>query len=127
MPWNPPQLELLYANVYQRRMICPACNGPLALEPAREPDVVGVVECPACEARHVVSLANDPLRHTFRAYTPDESRAIFAAERRRQTPTCPVDGTAMDVHLQRSLGLTSNARIRCRRCGRTAEYVRKHG
>jgi len=33
----------------------------------------------------------------------------------------------MDVHLQRSLGRTSNAVIRCRRCAQVAHYVRSHG
>jgi transcription elongation factor Elf1 len=127
MPWNPQQLESLYANVYARRMMCPACGNALNLIPAREPDIVGVVECRACDARHEVSLQNDPLRHTFRDYTPEENRAIFKSEHKRTTPICPVDGTEMDVHLQRSLGLTSNAVIRCRRCGRKAEYVRLYG
>jgi hypothetical protein len=137
MPWDEQQLESLYNNVYARRLICPACGGALSLDPAREIDAVGWVACNACGDRHFVSLQNDPLRHTFRDYTPEESRAIFAAERRMQAtsrsespsspPVCAVDGTEMTVHLQRSLGLTSNATIRCRRCGREAKYVRKHG
>jgi ribosomal protein S14 len=139
MTWNPQQLESLYASVYARNMLCPTCGGALLLAPAREPDAVGWVECDACGGRHFVSQQNDPLRQTFRDYTDDESRALFAAERRVQStppndttpapppPTCPVDGTEMTVHLQRSLGLTSNATIRCRRCGREAKYVRKHG
>jgi len=127
MEWDAQQLEALYANVYRRRMECPVCGGALKFVPSRELGAVGDVECRACDARHFVAVANDPLRYTFRAYTEQENREVFAAERKRQAPICPVDGTEMDVHLQRSLGRTSNATIRCRRCARTAEYVRTHG
>ena len=127
MAWNPRQLEALYANVYRRRMECPACGGRLKFVPSRDPGAEGDVECRACDARHFVAAANDPLRATFRAFTEQESREIFAAERMRRTPVCPVDGTEMDVHLQRSLGRTSNAVIRCRRCAQVAHYVRSHG
>jgi DNA-directed RNA polymerase subunit RPC12/RpoP len=127
MNWTDSQLETLYASVFQRRMICPTCGGEFAFDSSREIDVTGIVECRTCDARHVVSLANDPLRHTFREYTPEENRAIFTADRKRTTPVCPIDGTPMDVHLQRSFGLTSNTQIRCRRCGRKAVYVRLYG
>jgi uncharacterized protein YbaR (Trm112 family) len=127
MEWSPKQLELLYANVYRRQRICPTCGGPLTLTPSNEPETVGVVECRACDVRHLVALHNDPLRATFRPYTPDEARAIFAQERVGKIPICPLDGTPMEVHLQRSLARTSNAQIWCRRCGQTAQYVRPHG
>ncbi|MEA2711786.1 MAG: hypothetical protein QOF78_4387 [Phycisphaerales bacterium] len=135
MPWNPQQLESLYMNVYRRRMECPGCGGKLGLVTSQDGGggdanavgVIGVVECSACDARHLVAEGNDPLRGTFRAYTAQESRDIFSADRARRTPVCPVDGTEMDVHLQRSLGRTSNAVIRCRRCGQRAEYARTHG
>jgi uncharacterized protein YbaR (Trm112 family) len=125
--WTRSQLEALYANVYQRRRVCPSCDGPLTLTPSREPDAVGTVECTACDAHHLVARATDPLRASFRPYTADEMRAILAVERRGRTPTCPVEGTPMEVHLQRSLARTSNAQIWCRRCGATADYVRPHG
>jgi hypothetical protein len=131
MTWDPQQLEALYANVYRLRMRCPACGVGMGLTRPRDdeadPDAFGVVECRACDARHVVSLRNDPLRSTFRPYTEQEQRELFAADRARRTPVCPVDGTEMDVHLQRSLGRTSNAVMRCRRCGQKAEYARTHG
>lgn len=127
MTWNPQQLEQLYANVYRRRMVCPTCGGALEFTPSNEIDVVGVVACRACNARRLVATHNDPLRDTFRPYNTQENRDLFAAERSRRTPACPVDGTEMDVHLQRSLGRTSNTAIRCRRCGQQAMYVRAHG
>jgi hypothetical protein len=127
MQWSPKQLESLYANVYRRQRICPTCGGPLTLTPSNEPDTVGLVECPACDARHSVALHNDPLRATFRPYTPKEAAAIFAMERLGKTPPCPLDGTPMEIHLQRSLARTSNAQIWCRRCRQTAQYVRPHG
>jgi transcription elongation factor Elf1 len=127
MEWDARQLEALYANVYRRRRACPACGGALALALSNEPDVLGVFECRACDARHLVAVRNDPLRAGFRPYSGQECRDIFAAERARKTPTCPVDGAEMDVHAQRSLGRTANTRIRCRRCGQVAEYVRPHG
>jgi uncharacterized protein YbaR (Trm112 family) len=125
--WTPSQLKALYANVYQRRRVCPSCGGPLTLTPSRESDAVGVVKCPSCDARHLVARSNDPLRATFRPYTAEETRTILAAERRGLTPTCPVDDTPMEVHLQRSLARTSNAQVWCRRCGGTTDYVRPHG
>jgi uncharacterized protein YbaR (Trm112 family) len=127
MEWDPTQLEALYANVFRRRRVCPSCGGALGLAVSNEADAVGVVECRACDAQHLVARRTDPLRHTFREYTVDECRQIFAVERTRQVPVCPVDGTEMDVHAQRSLARTSNAVIWCRRCGRKAEYVRPHG
>jgi transcription elongation factor Elf1 len=127
MQWDARQLVAPYANVYRRRRECPTCGGALTLEISTEADVVGTVECRACDARHLVARASDPMRSSFRPYTPDENGAIFAAERLGRTPVCPVDGTEMDVHLQRSLARTSNAIIRCRRCGQTAAYVRPHG
>jgi ssDNA-binding Zn-finger/Zn-ribbon topoisomerase 1 len=127
MEWSSKQLEALYAKVYRRERSCPTCGGPLTLALSNEPDTVGLVECQTCDARHVVSLQNDRLRATFRPYTPDEARAIFAQERVGKTPICPRDGTPMEVHLQRSLARTSNAQIWCRRCRQTAEYVRPHG
>jgi C4-type Zn-finger protein len=129
MAWDAQQLETLYANVYRRRMECPACGGKLEL--SASPDAgafaIGVVECRACNVRHLVGMQNDPLRRTFRAYTEQEKRELFAADRARQIPVCPIDDTEMDVHLQRSLGRTSNAVIRCRRCAQQAEYARTHG
>jgi hypothetical protein len=131
MPWDAQQIEMLYANVYRRRMECPACGGGLGLTRPRDGEAdaaaFGVVECRACDARHVVSQRNDPLRSTFRPYTEQEKRDLFAADRARRTPVCPIDGTEMDVHLQRSLGRTSNAVIRCRRCAQQAEYARTSG
>ena len=127
MEWSSKQLETLYANVYRRERICPTCGGRLTLTLSNAPDTVGRVECETCDARHVISLQNDPLRAAFRSYTPDEARAIFAQERVGKTPVCPLDGTPMEVHLQRSLARTSNARIWCRRCRQAAEYVRPHG
>jgi hypothetical protein len=127
MEWNPQQLVELYANVYGRRRQCPTCGGALTLTPSSEADEVGVVECSACDARHLISQHNDPLRATFREFTAEENKQILATERACRTPICPVDGTAMDVHAQRSLGLNSNTLIWCRRCGRKARYVRLYG
>jgi hypothetical protein len=127
MAWDPRQLEALYANVYGRCLECPACGGRLGLVPSGDLYAVGVVACRACATHHFIAVRNDPLRATFRAYTEQENRDLFAAERSRRIPVCPVDGTEMDVHLQRSLGRTSNAVIRCRRCAHQAEYVRAHG
>ena len=131
MTWDRQQLVTLYANVYRRRMECPGCGGRLALTPLPygqgDATTVGVVACRACDERHLVAGQNDPLRGTFRPYTEQEKRELFAADRMRKTPVCPVDGTEMDVNLQRSLGRTSNAVIRCRRCAQQAEYVRTHG
>lgn len=127
MDWTAQQLVELYANVFARRRQCPTCAGALTLTPSNEADEVGVVECGKCNARHLVAQRNDPLRATFRDYTPEENKQILATERACRTPVCPVDGTAMDVHAQRSLGLNSNAMIWCRRCGRRAQYVRLYG
>jgi transcription elongation factor Elf1 len=129
MAWDPQQLEALYANVYRRRMECPACGGALGLSAAADGDAyaIGVVECRACDERHLVAGQNDPLRNTFRPYTEQEKRELFAADRSRRTPVCPVDGTEMDVQLQRSLGRTSNAVMRCRRCAQKTEYARTQG
>jgi hypothetical protein len=120
-------LEVLYASVYRRERICPTCGSSLTLNLSNESETVGHVECATCDARHLVSLQNDPLRATFRPYASDEARLIFAQERVGKTPICPLDGTPMEVHLQRSLARTSNAQIWCRRCRQTAEYVRPHG
>ena len=127
MAWDAQQLVTLYENVFRRRRECPGCGGPLTLAVSSEDDAVGVVECAACGERALIARRNDPLRATFREYTAEENRALLAAERARRAPVCPVDGTEMDVHLQRSLGLNSNAVIRCRRCGRSAQYVRLYG
>lgn len=127
MAWSEAQIEILYDNVYHGRLECPACGGRLDFAPGREIGLTGVVACGGCDVRHAVGVANDPLRSRFREYTETEVRAIHAAERAGATPTCPVDGAEMIVHLQRSLGRTSNAMIRCRRCARVAQYVRTHG
>lgn len=127
MEWSSNELQVLYTNVYRRERICSTCGGPLTLDLSNEPEALGVVQCFPCDARHLVSLQNDPLRAAFRPYTPDEARAIFAQERVGKTPICPLDETPMEVHLQRSLARTSNAQIWCRRCRQTAEYVRPHG
>jgi hypothetical protein len=127
MPWSPEQIKTLYDNVYRDALACPACGGALTLERSLEPNTAGVVCCPACGERRLVSMHNDPLRFTFRAYTEAEKKEIVRADRARRTPVCPVDGTAMTVNLQRSLGRNSNAVIRCRRCARSVEYVRLHG
>ena len=127
MAWSEAQIAVLYENVYRGRLVCPVCGGRLDFAPGREIGMTGVVSCRGCDDQHAVGAANDPLRSTFREYTQAEVRAIHAAERAGTTPTCPVDGAEMVVHLQRSLGRTSNAMIRCRRCARLAQYVRTHG
>ena len=127
MAWSDEQLEALYENIYSGRLDCPLCGERMEFAPGREVGVTGTVSCRRCDERHEVGAANDPLRSTFREYTEPEIHAIHAAERAGQAPSCPVDGTEMVVHLQRSLGRTSNAIIRCRRCARVAQYVRKHG
>ena len=127
MAWSEAQIAVLYENMYRGRLSCPMCGERLDFSPGREIGVTGIVECRSCNERHEVGVANDPLRSKFREYTEPEIRAIHAAERAGNPPTCPVDGTEMVVHLQRSLGRTSNASIRCRRCARVAQYVRTHG
>src|SRR4051812_31644257 len=113
MAWTSEQLETLYANAYANIMRCPACGGPLAVERSQAIATFGSVSCRACDERHVISTANDPLRSAFRPYTEEEMKQIIADDRARRTPRCPVDGTAMDVNVQRSLGRTSNAVVRC--------------
>ena len=135
MSWTTAELAALYANIYARRMVCPSCNGPLLRVSSDEPrnaaeasDPAGsVVICRTCHVQHFVSRHNDPLGETFRPYTPAEQRQIIADDRRRKTPTCPIDGTPMAIYLQRSLARTSNVIVSCRRCKQTAEYVRTCG
>jgi hypothetical protein len=126
-PWTGRLLAQLYDNVFARRMECPACGGRLAVVAGRDIGVAGTAACHACGAEHLVQLSTDPRRETFRPFTEAEAKAIRRADGRRQTPICPIDGTAMDVHAQRSLGLTSNTRIRCPRCLGTVAYVRTCG
>jgi transcription elongation factor Elf1 len=127
MGWTPEQLETLYANAYGNILKCPVCGRELVVERSGAIDTLGSVWCRTCEERHVISTQNDPLRSAFRRYTEKETKQIIAADRARRTPRCPVDGTAMDVNLQRSLGRTSNAVVRCRRCTQSVTYVRLHG
>jgi uncharacterized protein YbaR (Trm112 family) len=127
MVWTREQIELLYDGVYRNRMVCPGCGGRLAVERSGEAGVFGVVSCDACGGRHRVSGENDPLRETFREFTEAEVKGIKKVDRARGTPVCPVDGTAMEVNAQRSLGRTSNVVVRCRRCARGVEFVRMHG
>ena len=125
--WKPEDLEALYANVYARRLECPACGGALEFLASREVGVAGTVACARCAARHVVRVESDPLRRRFRDFNDAERRHMRAVEPSGKPVVCPVDGTAMDVHLQRSLGRTSNVIIRCRRCTRAVEYARTCG
>jgi hypothetical protein len=125
--WTAEQTEALYAGVYAHRDVCPGCGGKLAVVRSDQAGVFGEVRCDACGASHVVSGANDPLRGAFREYTEQERKAIVAADRRRESPACPVDGTPMDVHVQRSLGLNSNVVVRCRRCSQSVQFRRLHG
>ena len=125
--WKPEDLEALYANVYARRLECPACGGQLDFVASGEVGVAGTASCARCAVQHVVCLENDPLRNTFRDYSDAERRHMRAVEPSGKPVVCPVDGTVMDVHLQRSLGRTSNVIIRCRRCTRTVEYARTCG
>jgi hypothetical protein len=127
MAWSPEQLEALYRNVYRNEMTCPACGVALALARSPEADVLGVVTCPACDQQVRVSLQDDPLLPQFRDFTEQEKKEIVAADRARRTPHCPVDGTAMDVNVQRSLGRNSNVVVRCRRCTRSIEFTRLQG
>jgi hypothetical protein len=127
MSWTREQLLAVYANVYAYRTECPACGGPLRRSAPAAPDVAAVVACDACGERREIGAGDDPLRDTFRDYTEAERRAITSAERSRQAPVCPVDGTVMDVQVQRSLGRTSNVVVRCPRCTRTSEHARFHG
>ena len=62
-----------------------------------------------------------------RPYTDQEARDVVAVAKRRKTPSCPIDGTEMDVQLQRSLGRTSNVIVRCPRCEGRVQFVRAHG
>jgi transcription elongation factor Elf1 len=127
MSWSPQQLEGVYANVFGNVMTCPACGGRLVLAPLREEGVTGLASCQSCGGQALVSMRDDPLRCLFRSYSEQEKRAIIAADKSRQTPTCPVDGTVMDVSLQRSLGRTSNVVVRCRRCAQSHTFTRAHG
>jgi transcription elongation factor Elf1 len=127
MAWSREQLEAVYRNVYAHAMTCPACGGALTLARAPDADAVGAVTCAACEERVVVSMRDDPLRERFRDFTEQEKKAIVAADKMRRTPHCPVDGTAMDVNVQRSLGRNSNVVVRCRRCTRSVEFTRLQG
>jgi hypothetical protein len=127
MTWTADHIEALYQSVYRNVLTCPACGGQLKLARAQEPGAIGVVRCDSCDERHLVSTQNDPLRTWFRDYTEQERKEIVSADNVRRTPLCPVDGTPMDVHAQRSLGRTSNADVRCRRCGRGVVFVRAHG
>lgn len=125
--WNAAQLAELYDRVYGRRMECPVCAERLELAASREPGVEGTAACRTCGVEHVVRRETDPRRGAFRDYTGAEQKQIRAADGRRKSPVCPVDGTIMDVHAQRSLGRTSNVIIRCRRCAGCVEYVRTSG
>jgi hypothetical protein len=127
MPWTPAQLESLYTTVYANQFACPTCGGRLTWTRSDQPDAFGLVRCPACDQSHFVSTANDPLRPTFRPYTDPEQKAIIAADRRRESPPCPVDGAPMDVHAQRSFGVTSNVVVRCRRCSHSIRFRRLYG
>jgi hypothetical protein len=127
MPWTPDQIKTLYVNVYRHVLSCPACGGALTLERSPAPDALGVATCPACDNCHLVAAQNDPLSPQFRNYTDAERKEVITVDRRRRTPVCPIDGAAMDVHVQRSLGLNSNVIVRCRRCAQSVQYVRTHG
>ena len=126
MPWTAEHVLALYANVYAHRMECPACGGVL-IRSGSQTQALSVLECDACGERREIGGDNDPLRATFRDYTEAERRILAAAERGRRAPVCPVDGTVMDVQVQRSLGRTSNVILRCPRCTRTSEHARFHG
>lgn len=127
MAWSPAQIEALYSNVYAFRDVCPACGGKLAVTRTNEPGTFAIVHCPGCDEQHVLGERDDPLRGAFRAYTEAERKAIFVADRMRQTPVCPVDGSPMMVHAQRSFGLTSNVVVRCRRCDQSVSFTRLYG
>ena len=127
MPWTPQQLADVYANTYAYRFTCPACGGALVVDRSVQPDAFAHVHCPACDAQHLVGPRNDPLRDSFCQYTDAEKEQIFLADRMRQVPRCPVDGTPLDVHAQRSFGVTSNVTVRCRRCAQTCEFKRLYG
>jgi hypothetical protein len=72
-------------------------------------------------------MPDNPPPTAVRDFTEPEKKAIIAAHRSRKVPLCPVDGSAMDVHLQRSLGLNSNVTIRCPRCSHSVQYTKFHG
>jgi ribosomal protein S27AE len=127
MPWTAEQLETLYTRVYRNERLCPVCGGTLSLKQSGEIDEVGTAACPACAAEHLIARRNDPLRTRFRALTDEEQKQIVRADKSRKQAVCPIDGTVMDVTLQRSLGRTSNVVLRCPRCAQTVSYVRLHG
>ena len=127
MTWSREQLEALYRNVYRNEMTCPACGGALTLARSQDAEVFGVVACPACAQRVVVSAQADPLLAQFREFTEQEKKEIVKADNLRRTPRCPVDGTPMVVNAQRSLGRNSNVVVRCRRCKRSVGFTRLQG
>jgi predicted RNA-binding Zn-ribbon protein involved in translation (DUF1610 family) len=127
MPWTDEQLEALYANVYSNQLVCPTCGGRVALTRSGREREFGTVVCQHCQQSHLVAAQNDPLRASFRDYTNVERKEIIAADKIRSEPLCPIDGTTMIVYAQRSLALNSKVRIRCPRCGGSAEFKRLYG
>jgi hypothetical protein len=94
---------------------------------SNETNALGLVVCGVCNENHLIATKNDPLRATFRDFTEQERKQIIVTDRSRKAPACPVDGTAMEVNVQRSLGRTSNVVVRCRRCNHSVEFARAHG
>ncbi|HTL31158.1 MAG TPA: hypothetical protein VL282_18140 [Tepidisphaeraceae bacterium] len=127
MSWTAEQLETLYSHIYANRSICPACNGPLIVSRSKDPTQFGIITCRACRSEHLISRENDPLREAFRPYTEAEKKKIIAADKHREDPICPIDRAMMIVYAQRSLGLNSQVRIRCPRCGGEVTFKRLYG
>jgi len=120
MAWSTEQshhiVEQFWRNAVAR---CPDDNGPLKLKlhTLQGGDYELHAECQVCGQRKEFRRGDDPQRHHFRRWTPDEVRRLDRSARELNASPCPVCSALVQRHPMPGLSI-----LRCIRCGNSDQW-----
>jgi transcription elongation factor Elf1 len=118
--WNLVQRDAVRESYWRRgTATCPSCGRPAFVR-----EVVSggtdrrtlVAGCFACKERCEIPPSSDPISFVFRKWVSEETAQLLEAVGPR--PTCPVDGSLLEI---RTVPLSGLRAIRCGRCGNRVE------
>lgn len=121
MSWSTPHTHLIVDEFWQSGVVrCPDDYGPLKLKlhKLHGGDYHLGAECFVCGKRKELRRGDDPMRHTFRRWTADETQALEEWTARMGASPCPVCDT--QIEWQAAPGALL---LRCFRCGNSNQWV----
>ena len=120
MSWTTEHTHRIVEQYWQGGFVrCPDDNGPLKLKLRKLHgcDYDLQAECAVCGKRKAMRRGDDPERHRFRRWTPDEVQRLVVSTERIGASRCPVCNTPIEWQSAPSVLL-----LRCFRCGNSNQW-----